>query len=120
MHSLAKRMTLPKLLAGIAVILLASTAFGAAAQPVKIGHLAIVADAPFYLAIEDGYFKQEGVEVELERFNSAAQAVKRAQISFQRTEPCKWTSLARGRELGPRKSELAVATNRSRARRNSA
>ena len=46
----------------------------AAAEPVKIGDLGIVADAPFYIAIEKGYFADEKVEVKLERFNSAAQA----------------------------------------------
>lgn len=45
-----------------------------AAEPVKIGELGILADAPFYIAIEKGYFAAEGVEVKLERFNSAAQA----------------------------------------------
>jgi NitT/TauT family transport system substrate-binding protein len=44
------------------------------AQPVKIGDLGILADAPFYIAIEKGYFKDAGVEVSLERFQSAAQA----------------------------------------------
>jgi NitT/TauT family transport system substrate-binding protein len=46
----------------------------ASAEPVKIGDLGILADAPFYIAIEKGYFAAEGVEVKLERFNSAAQA----------------------------------------------
>ncbi|HZP98509.1 MAG TPA: ABC transporter substrate-binding protein [Reyranella sp.] len=46
----------------------------AGAQPVKIGDLGIVADAPFYIAIEKGYFAEEKIEVELQRFNSAAQA----------------------------------------------
>ena len=44
------------------------------AQPVKIGDLGILADAPFYIAIEKGYFAAEKVEVSLERFQSAAQA----------------------------------------------
>lgn len=46
----------------------------ATADPVKIGDLGILADAPFYIAIEKGYFAAEGVEVKLERFQSAAQA----------------------------------------------
>ena len=44
------------------------------AQTVKIGDLGILADAPFYIAIEKGYFAAEGLKVVLERFNSAAQA----------------------------------------------
>ncbi len=46
----------------------------ALAQTVKIGELGILADAPFYIAIEKGYFAAEKVDVSLERFSSAAQA----------------------------------------------
>jgi NitT/TauT family transport system substrate-binding protein len=46
----------------------------ASAQPIKIGELGIVADAPFYIAIEKGYFAAEKLDVTLERFTSAAQA----------------------------------------------
>ncbi|MSP77552.1 MAG: hypothetical protein EXR12_15620 [Rhodospirillaceae bacterium] len=49
-------------------------ALPAFAQPVKIGDLGIVADAPFYIAIEKGYFAAEKLDVVLERFQSAAQA----------------------------------------------
>jgi NitT/TauT family transport system substrate-binding protein len=58
----------------IGAALLACGVSLAHAQAVKIGHLGIVADGPFYMAIEKGYFKAEGVEVALERFTSAAQA----------------------------------------------
>lgn len=50
------------------------SATAVAAEPVKIGDLGILADAPFYIAIEKGYFAAEGIEVKLERFQSAAQA----------------------------------------------
>jgi NitT/TauT family transport system substrate-binding protein len=46
----------------------------ALAQPIKIGELGILADAPFYIAIEKGYFTAENLDVSLERFSSAAQA----------------------------------------------
>jgi NitT/TauT family transport system substrate-binding protein len=49
-------------------------AASASAEPVKIGELGIVADAPFYIAIEKGYFAAEKIDVVLERFNSASQA----------------------------------------------
>jgi NitT/TauT family transport system substrate-binding protein len=58
-------------LLAVLVGLLGGPAF---AQPVKIGDLGILADAPFYIAIEKGYFKEANVDVSLERFNSAAQA----------------------------------------------
>jgi NitT/TauT family transport system substrate-binding protein len=60
-----------KFLVAVAILFGAATA---SAQPVKIGDLGIVADAPFYIAIEKGYFAAEKVDVQLERFNSAAQA----------------------------------------------
>jgi len=60
-----------RLLLAMLIGLLGGPAF---AQPVKIGDLGILADAPFYIAIEKGYFKDAGVEVSLERFQSAAQA----------------------------------------------
>ena len=60
-----------RLLLAMAIGLLGGPAF---AQPVKVGDLGILADAPFYIAIEKGYFKDAGVEVSLERFQSAAQA----------------------------------------------
>jgi len=58
----------------MAALMLGLLAVPAAAQEVKVGDLGILADAPFYIAIEKGYFKQEKVEVSLERFQSAAQA----------------------------------------------
>ncbi len=50
-----------------------STAAGA--QSVKFGALGIDADGPVYIAIDKGYFRDAGIEVTLEPFNSAAQAM---------------------------------------------
>jgi NitT/TauT family transport system substrate-binding protein len=47
----------------------------ASAEPVKIGDLGILADAPFYIAIEKGYFAAEKVDVVLERFDSGTQEI---------------------------------------------
>jgi NitT/TauT family transport system substrate-binding protein len=55
-------------------VMLGLLAVPASAQTVKIGDLGILADAPFYIAIEKGYFAAEKVEVSLERFQSASQA----------------------------------------------
>ena len=60
-----------KLLLAALLSLLASAAW---AEPIKIGELGIVADAPFYIAIEKGYFKEQNLDVQLVRFTSAAQA----------------------------------------------
>src|SRR3954464_10885241 len=43
-----------------------------AAQSIKIGDLGIVADAPFYIAIEKVFFTAEKLQVSLEPFGSAA------------------------------------------------
>jgi NitT/TauT family transport system substrate-binding protein len=44
-------------------------------QTVKVSDLGVLADAPYYIGIEKGYFAAEKIEVQLERFNSAQQAV---------------------------------------------
>ena len=45
----------------------------APAQTVAVGELGIVADAPFYIGIEKGYFRKVGITLSLQRFASAAQ-----------------------------------------------
>jgi NitT/TauT family transport system substrate-binding protein len=55
-------------------VLLGLWAAAASADPVKVGELGIVADAPFYIAIEKGYFAAEKLDVKLVSFDSAAQA----------------------------------------------
>jgi NitT/TauT family transport system substrate-binding protein len=42
-------------------------------EPIKIGDIGISANAPFYIAIEKGYFKEQKLAVELVRLNSGAQ-----------------------------------------------
>jgi NitT/TauT family transport system substrate-binding protein len=46
-----------------------------AADKIVVGHLGIVADGPYFIAQEKGFFKDEGIEVELKRFNSSTQAL---------------------------------------------
>jgi NitT/TauT family transport system substrate-binding protein len=58
-----------------AFALFAIAAQPAAADAVKVGELGIVADAPFYIGIERGYFAKAGVDVTLARFAGAAQTV---------------------------------------------
>lgn len=64
----------PRTALALAAGLLVVASVKAAAAPVKIGDLGIVADAPFYIAIEKGYFAAEKLDVKLQRFTSAAQA----------------------------------------------
>ncbi len=47
----------------------------AGAQSVKFAALGIDADGPVYIAIDKGYFRDAGIDVTLENFNSAAQAM---------------------------------------------
>ena len=60
----------------LCVLSVASRAGKAAAQDVvTVGHLGITADAPVYIAMEKGYFKERKIEVKLVPFVSAATAM---------------------------------------------
>ena len=60
---------------GTALALIGAIAWTAhaPAQTVAVGELGIVADAPFYIGIEKGYFRKVGITLSLQRFASAAQ-----------------------------------------------
>jgi NitT/TauT family transport system substrate-binding protein len=49
----------------------ASAAAPTATDVVRIGDLGVVSDAPFYIAEDLGFFKQQGIEVKLTRFASS-------------------------------------------------
>jgi NitT/TauT family transport system substrate-binding protein len=60
----------------LCLLVVAGVAGGAAAQDVvKVGHLGITADAPVYIALEKGYFKERKIELKLEPFVSAVPAM---------------------------------------------
>src|SRR4051794_30758828 len=61
-----------RMLAASATLALIVAGAPAASQSIKVGDLGIVADAPFYIAIEKGFFAAEKLEVTLEPFGSAA------------------------------------------------
>ena len=48
----------------------------ASAEPIRIGELGIVADAPFYIAIEKGYFAEQKLEVKRSSLTSRFSALK--------------------------------------------
>ena len=56
-------------LAGIAVACAATTAF---AETLKVGYLPVTGHAKFFVAQEQGFFKQEGLDVELVEFINSA------------------------------------------------
>lgn len=62
-------------LLAIVVCALALLAPGPGRADVKVSDLGVLADAPFYIGIEKGYFAAEKIDVSLVRFNSGQQAV---------------------------------------------
>ncbi|MDP2728513.1 MAG: ABC transporter substrate-binding protein, partial [Dehalococcoidia bacterium] len=44
-------------------------------ETVRIGELGYMADMPFYIALEKGYFQEQGIDAKFERFRSAADMV---------------------------------------------
>jgi len=70
-----------KLLAAFAFGLLLTLPFGAqAADPVRLGLLHTLSPAPFYMAQESGYFRDEGIDLTF-RFFDAAQPIAAAAVS---------------------------------------
>jgi NitT/TauT family transport system substrate-binding protein len=61
---------------GFALVLLCSV-FPAFAQPVKllVAHQGFSTDGPIHIAQERGYFKEQGLDVELMRFNSTGEQI---------------------------------------------
>ena len=44
----------------------------AASNKVRVGYIGITCEAPIFVAVEKGFFKEEGLEVELVKCNWAA------------------------------------------------
>jgi len=63
------------ILACLLCVIAVTTDTGLAQNVVRVGEVGIVADAPFYIGVEKGYFKERGLEVTLEKFASAAAAM---------------------------------------------
>jgi NitT/TauT family transport system substrate-binding protein len=85
------------------LILLAAIVGSAAAeaQTVKFADLGIDADGPVYIGIEKGYFRDAGIEVALEHFNSAAQSTaplstNQVQVAGGATSAALFNAFARG------------------------
>src|ERR1051325_5011085 len=58
-----------------ALVLLSLWAAARAQDVVRVADIGVVPNAPFYLGIEKGYFKDAGLEVQLEKFASAVNAM---------------------------------------------
>src|SRR5207237_10502866 len=60
----------------LAALVLLGLGAGAHAQDVvRVADIGVVPNAPFYLGIEKGYFREAGLEVRLEKFASAVNAM---------------------------------------------
>jgi NitT/TauT family transport system substrate-binding protein len=61
-----------RLLAALAV---AAAAAGAQAESLKVGHLPVTGHAKYFVAQEQGFFKKEGLDVELVEFQNSADGI---------------------------------------------
>src|SRR5919106_1234455 len=69
----AKSIWLPTLI--IAVVVLLPALARAQLETVKLGDLAAISNAAIYIAVEKGFFKEQGVNTEITNFDSAAKMV---------------------------------------------
>src|ERR687891_1550774 len=69
----AKSIWLPTLI--IAVVVLLPAVARAQSETVKLGDLAAISNAAIYIAIEKGFFKEQGIQTEISSFASAAKMV---------------------------------------------
>jgi NitT/TauT family transport system substrate-binding protein len=60
---------------GFALLVLLPSMASGQAETVKLGDLAAISNAPIYIAIEKGFFKEQNVNVEISNFASAAKMV---------------------------------------------
>jgi ABC-type nitrate/sulfonate/bicarbonate transport system substrate-binding protein len=90
----------------LAALLPASAAFAQTAPPtprvaVKVGAIGAVSDAGIFIALEKGFFKDEGLDVELVSFKAAPQilpaiATNEVQASGSAVTPALFNAFARG------------------------
>ncbi len=59
-------------LGGLGLGLLAVPAPGRAAAPIRTGYLGVSSDAGIFIALDKGYFKEQGLDLSLERFGVGA------------------------------------------------
>src|SRR3972149_3027216 len=65
----------PALVVGVGLGLLAPAAARAQEDVVKLGDLLAISNAAIYIAIEKGYFKEQGIRNDITTFASAAKAL---------------------------------------------
>lgn len=103
----------------LAILLaISGTALAQVKPPVaiKVGHIGTIADGPIYIALEKGYFKELGIELQLEKFATggammAPLATGGLHIAGGAISVGFFNSLARGfpiRIVGPRARDLSL------------
>jgi NitT/TauT family transport system substrate-binding protein len=104
-----------RVVVALCLLVVAGGAAGAAGQDVvKVGHLGITADAPVYIALEKGYFKERRIELKLEPFASAVPAMAplssgEIQVVGGGVSPTLFNAFARAfpvRVVGPRARDV--------------
>jgi len=104
-----------RVLVVLCLLVAVAGATGAAGQDVvKVGHLGITADAPVYIALEKGYFKERRIELKLEPFASAVPAMAplssgEIQVVGGGVSPTLFNAFARAfpvRVVGPRARDV--------------
>ncbi len=88
-------------LASIAVALLAAPAARGAATPIRVGYLGTSGDAGIFIAVDKGYFTEQGLAVSLERFGIGADQMAllgagRLEVASGAPSPTLFNAVSRG------------------------
>ncbi len=88
------------LLCLLLAVLVPATA-GRAAVPVRMGHLGVSSDAGIFIALDKGYFKEQGLDLSLERFGVGADQMAllgsgRLDIASGAPSPTLFNAIVRG------------------------
>jgi NitT/TauT family transport system substrate-binding protein len=88
------------LLLGAALVLPLRVSAGAA-PPVRVGYLGVASDAGIFIALDKGYFKEQGIDLSLERFGIGADQMAllgsgKFEVASGATSPTLYNAVARG------------------------
>jgi len=85
----------------LALTVLALPPVARSATPIRMGHLAVSSDAGIFIALDKGYFREQGLELSLERFGVGADQMAllgsgRLDIASGAPSPTLFNAVARG------------------------
>ncbi len=89
------------LVLGLALGLLGPAATGRATAPIRMGYLGVSSDAGIFIALDKGYFKEQGLDLSLERFGVGADQMAllgsgRLDIASGAPSPTLFNAIVRG------------------------